>query len=99
MHEGWAGTREAISQPIQLNEGHQLPKWHNGIISIRKNILCKHKKYSRYSHENHVTRMRCQNGLKDKKFKILSSHPDSGVIEKITLKSVVIFESRLFRII
>ena len=27
VHDGWAGTREAISQPIELNEGHWLPKW------------------------------------------------------------------------
>ena len=27
MHDGWAGTRKAISQPIELNKGHRLPKW------------------------------------------------------------------------
>ena len=27
MHDGWAGTREAFSQPMELNEGHRLPKW------------------------------------------------------------------------
>ena len=27
MHDGWAGTRETILQPIELNEGHPLPKW------------------------------------------------------------------------
>ena len=44
-----------------------------GIISIRENILRKYKKYGGYSHENRVTRMRCQNGLKHKNFKILFS--------------------------
>ena len=27
MHDGWAGTREAISQLMELNEGHRLPRW------------------------------------------------------------------------
>ena len=27
MHDGWAGTHEAISQPKELNEGHRLSKW------------------------------------------------------------------------
>ena len=27
MHDGWTGTREAISQPIEVNGGHWLPKW------------------------------------------------------------------------
>ena len=58
-----------------------------------------HKKYGGYSHENHVTRMRCQNSLKDKIFQnIILSVAGSGVIEKITLKSVLIYESRLFRL-
>ena len=70
-----------------------------GIISIRKNVLHKHKKYGGYSHENRVIRMRCQDGLKDKNFKnIVLSVVGSGVIEEITLKSVIIYESRLFRL-
>ena len=64
-----------------------------GIISLRKNILCKHKKYGWYSHENRVTRMRCQNGLKKQKFQNILSVADSGVIEKIPLKSLIIYES------
>ena len=66
------------------------------IISICKNILRKHKQYGGYSHENCVTRMRCQNGFINKNFKILVAC--SGVIEKITLKSVIIYESILFRL-
>ena len=65
-----------------------------GIISIRKNILRIAQKIWR-SHENRVTRMRCQNGLKDQNFQNIILLVAGR--ENITLKSVIIYESRLFR--
>ena len=39
MHDRWAGTREAISQPMELNEGHRLPKCGHLPIHIKITLL------------------------------------------------------------
>ena len=58
------------------------------------------KNYGGYSHKNHVTRMRCQKRFIILKFQnIILSVADSGVIGRITFKSVRIYESRLFCLI
>ena len=45
MHEGWAGTREAILQPMELNEGHRLPKWQNNTTTTEIKVMITVVKY------------------------------------------------------
>ena len=66
-----------------------------GIISIRGKFCITIKNY-RYSHKNCVTRMRCQKRFNILEFQnIILSVADSGVIGRITLKSVIIYESNM----
>ena len=67
-----------------------------GVNSFGNNILrieiFRAQKLASVSHENRVTRIRCQNGLK-KIQNIILPVANSGVIRKITLKSDIILGS------